>query len=147
MGEMFLKKILDKEFETLAVDELKAIVTHDIIFPISKKDKNALEKIIEDGITSIPDYCFATNDTSGWASCRNAETLILPDTLESIGDNAFEDCKNIYEIHFEGDRHRRGVAVKAQRVYHEVLQPQAEQLHGLAERRGGGEGVRLELPV
>ena len=51
MGEMFLKKILDKEFETLTVDELKAIVTHDTIFPISKKDKNALEKIIEDGIT------------------------------------------------------------------------------------------------
>lgn len=51
MGEMFLKKILDKEFETLAVDELKAIVTHDTIFQISKKNKTALEKIIEDGIT------------------------------------------------------------------------------------------------
>ena len=51
MGEMFLKKILDKEFETLTVDELKAIITHDSVFPISKKDKKALEKIIEDGIT------------------------------------------------------------------------------------------------
>ena len=51
MGEMFLKKILDKEFESLTVDELKVIVTHDAIFPMSKKDKNALEKIIEDGIT------------------------------------------------------------------------------------------------
>ena len=51
MGAMFLKKILDKEFESLTVDELKAIVVHDTIFPISKKDKNALEKIIEDGIT------------------------------------------------------------------------------------------------
>lgn len=51
MGEMFLKKILDKEFESLSLDELKVIVVHDTIFPISKKDKNALEKIIEDGIT------------------------------------------------------------------------------------------------
>ena len=51
MGEMFLKKILDKEFESLTVDELKAIIAYDIIFPISKKDKKTLEKIIEDGIT------------------------------------------------------------------------------------------------
>ena len=51
MGEMFLKKILDKEFEAVTVDELKVIVAHDNIFPISKKDKKALERIIEDGIT------------------------------------------------------------------------------------------------
>ena len=51
MGEIFLKKILDKEFETLTVDELKVIVAGDTIFSISKKDKKALEKIIEDGIT------------------------------------------------------------------------------------------------
>lgn len=51
MGEMFLKKILDKDFEAVTVDELKVIVAHDNIFPISKKDKKALERIIEDGIT------------------------------------------------------------------------------------------------
>jgi hypothetical protein len=51
MGEMFLKKILDKDFETITVDELKVIITHDSVFAISKKDKKALEKIIEDGIT------------------------------------------------------------------------------------------------
>lgn len=51
MGEMFLKKILDKDFEAVTVDELKVIVAHDNVFPISKKDKKALEKIIEDGIT------------------------------------------------------------------------------------------------
>ena len=39
MGEMFLKKILDKEFEALTVDELKVIVADDTIFSISKKDK------------------------------------------------------------------------------------------------------------
>lgn len=51
MGEMFLKKIIDKEFESLTVEELKVIVTYDSVFPISKTDKKALEKIIEDGIT------------------------------------------------------------------------------------------------
>jgi hypothetical protein len=51
MGEMFLKKILDKDFEAITIDELKVIITYDTIFPISKKDKKALEKIIEDGIT------------------------------------------------------------------------------------------------
>jgi hypothetical protein len=51
MGEMFLKKILDKDFETITIDELKVIITHDSVFAISKKDKKALEKIIEDGIT------------------------------------------------------------------------------------------------
>ena len=51
MGEMLLKRILDKDFESLTVDELKVIVAQDSIFPISKKDKKALEKIIEYGIT------------------------------------------------------------------------------------------------
>jgi hypothetical protein len=51
MGEVFLKRIINREFETLTVDELKVIVAHDNIFPISKKDKKALEKIIENGIT------------------------------------------------------------------------------------------------
>ena len=31
MGEMFLKKILDKEFETLTADELKVIATHRLL--------------------------------------------------------------------------------------------------------------------
>ena len=51
MGEMFLKKIIDKDLEAITVDELKVIITHDSVFPISKKDKKALERIIEDGIT------------------------------------------------------------------------------------------------
>ena len=51
MGEMFLKKIVDKEFESLTVDELKVIVTYDSVFTISKTDNKTLEKIIEDGIT------------------------------------------------------------------------------------------------
>lgn len=51
MGEMFLKKIIDKDFEALTVDELKVIITQDKIFSMSKKEKKALEKFIEDGIT------------------------------------------------------------------------------------------------
>ena len=51
MGEMFLKKILDKDFGAITTEELKAITANEDIFPISKKDKKVLEKIIEDGIT------------------------------------------------------------------------------------------------
>ena len=53
MSEIFLKKILDKDFGALTAEELKVIIAHDNIFPISKKDKKALEKIIEDGITEL----------------------------------------------------------------------------------------------
>ena len=49
MGETFLRKILDKDFGGLSVDELKVIINQDSIFTISKKDKKTLEKIIEDG--------------------------------------------------------------------------------------------------
>jgi len=51
MGAMFLKKILDKDFERLTTEELQAIIINEDIFSISKKDKKVLEKIIEDGIT------------------------------------------------------------------------------------------------
>lgn len=49
MCEMFLKKIINKNFETLTTDDLKVIINHDNIFSISKKDKRTLEKIIESG--------------------------------------------------------------------------------------------------
>lgn len=49
MGETFLKKIIDKEFETLTTDELNVIIKQDSIFSINKKDKKTLEEIIEDG--------------------------------------------------------------------------------------------------
>ena len=50
MGILFLKKILNKAFEELTAEELQAIINHEDIFPISKKDKKVLEKIIEEGI-------------------------------------------------------------------------------------------------
>ena len=48
MGETFLRKIIDKDFEALTVDEVKVILTQDNIFSISKKDKKVLEKFIEE---------------------------------------------------------------------------------------------------
>lgn len=48
MGETFLKKVLNKDFEALSVDELKIIINQDYVFNISKKDKKVLEKVIED---------------------------------------------------------------------------------------------------
>ena len=47
MGEKFLKKILDKDFEALTIDELKVVINQDNIFNISKKDRKCLERFIE----------------------------------------------------------------------------------------------------
>lgn len=49
MSEIFFKKIIDRDFELITGEELKVIIAHDNIFPISKKDKKTLEKIVEDG--------------------------------------------------------------------------------------------------
>ena len=61
MNEVFLNKLLRKEFDRLTVDELRLIIRHDNVFSLSKKDTRALEKIItnhsvdtnEDKIISI----------------------------------------------------------------------------------------------
>ena len=53
MGETFLRKIMDKDFEALTVDEVKVILTQDNIFSISKKDKKVLEKFIEEDSLEI----------------------------------------------------------------------------------------------
>ena len=53
MGETFLRKIIDKDFEALTVDEVKVILTQDNIFSISKKDKKVLEKFIEENSFEI----------------------------------------------------------------------------------------------
>ena len=47
MGETFLRKIIDKDFGALTVDEVKVIITQDNVFSISKKDKKVLEKFVE----------------------------------------------------------------------------------------------------
>lgn len=48
MGETFLRKIIDKDFGALTLDEVKVIIVQDNVFSISKKDKKALEKLIEE---------------------------------------------------------------------------------------------------
>jgi hypothetical protein len=48
MGETFLRKIIDKDFGALIVDEVKVIITQDNVFSISKKDKKILEKFVEE---------------------------------------------------------------------------------------------------
>ena len=39
MGEILLKKIIDKDFGELTIDEVKVIINQDSIFSINKKDK------------------------------------------------------------------------------------------------------------
>lgn len=53
MGEILLKKIIDKDFGELTIDEVKAIINQDSIFSINKKDKKVLEKFIEENSFEI----------------------------------------------------------------------------------------------
>ena len=53
MGEILLKKIIDKDFGELTIDEVKVIINQDSIFSINKKDKKVLEKFIEENSFEI----------------------------------------------------------------------------------------------
>ena len=46
-SEVLIKKIIEKDWESLDIDELRVIAECDHIFPLSKKDKNTINKIIE----------------------------------------------------------------------------------------------------
>lgn len=47
-GEVLLKKIVEKDWESLTIDELRVVIECDRIFSLSKKDKNVLIKTIDD---------------------------------------------------------------------------------------------------
>ncbi len=49
MIKEFLRKILNKEFESLSTEELELIMNNDNIFSLSKKDKKALEQVLKKG--------------------------------------------------------------------------------------------------
>ena len=50
MSEMFLVKLLERDFEALTIDEISALISDDEIFALNKKDKKTLEKIIENNL-------------------------------------------------------------------------------------------------
>ena len=50
MSEMFLIKLLERDFEALTIDEISALISNDEIFALNKKDKKTLEKIIENNL-------------------------------------------------------------------------------------------------
>ena len=47
MINMFLKKLLDRDFDILTLEELKIIIHNNEVFPLKKKDLAVLEKLIE----------------------------------------------------------------------------------------------------
>ena len=47
MDKQFINKIINKNFDSVGEDELKAIIKNDHIFKLSKKDKKTLERIVE----------------------------------------------------------------------------------------------------
>lgn len=53
MRDIFLKKILNKEFSDLTTEELKLIIKYDSIFSLNKKDKIILGKIVENNTLDV----------------------------------------------------------------------------------------------
>ena len=45
MSEMFLDKLINKEFGDLTIDELKVIISNSVVFSLNKTDTKALERI------------------------------------------------------------------------------------------------------
>lgn len=50
MSKIFLEKLLKRDFEDLTIDEIGALISNDDIFALNKKDKKALEKVIENNL-------------------------------------------------------------------------------------------------
>lgn len=50
MSKMFLEKLLERDFEDLTIDEISALISNDDVFTLNKKDKKALEKVIENDL-------------------------------------------------------------------------------------------------
>ena len=51
MINMFLKKLLDRDFDDLTLEELKIIIHNNDVFALKKKDIAILEKLIEKPLT------------------------------------------------------------------------------------------------
>lgn len=63
---------------------------------------NLKEVIFEEGMTKIPAYMCRTVYNDDWSSdsINNIETIILPESLEEIGDYAFYSCDKLKEVVF-----------------------------------------------
>ena len=55
---------------------------------------------VREGVQSLCGYSFF---------CKNLTKVILPSTLEVIGDNAFADCPNLLEIEYGGTMKEWGI--------------------------------------
>ena len=87
-----------KKFEgKFATYNGKAVVCNGKLIHVLNIDNHRRLNIsdIDSNITHLGKKCFR-----GHESLRRVD---IPKSITSIGDNAFEDCKNIYEIHFAGE--------------------------------------------
>ena len=64
--------------------------------------------VVSDGITHIGSYAFGANDSNAYVEGmyvdvdNNINTVILPKTITSIGENAFYYCVNLKDVYYEG---------------------------------------------
>ena len=90
---------LSNSLTTLGTGLFKEVPVASIDIPASVKSMNGTFQfsgiesvVIPKGITEISDYTF-------WC-CKNLKTVVIPDSVKSIGENAFERCA-ITEIRLE----------------------------------------------
>ena len=84
MAEVFLKKIINRDFEKLTVEEFQTLIEYYEVFNLKKKDKKILEKAIANiGLASEKDKAVAMLKEA----LPNAHTILASLDLNSIEVN------------------------------------------------------------
>ncbi len=58
------------------------------------RDEYLFKLILDDGITTIDDYCFEY--------CKAIKEIVIPESVTSIGSCAFEECNKLEKVTFKG---------------------------------------------
>ena len=87
MAEVFLKKIINRDFEKLTVEEFQTLIEYYEVFNLKKKDTKILEKAIANiGLASEKDKAVAMLKEA----LPNAHTILASLDLNSIEVNGVE---------------------------------------------------------
>ena len=96
-----IERVADGAFETASIgrfvltkDVVWDIKIHNNMFPLQSAGVG--EIVIQEGVTEIPDYLFASTGIS---------SLILPSSVESVGVKAFYLCPNLTNVTVEDSNH------------------------------------------
>jgi hypothetical protein len=108
MSEMFLDKLINKEFGNLTLNELRAIICNREVFSLNKTDTKVLERIVNKG--KLEEDREKVVDLILDESVEIAENglVTLPDEFKNLSDTGecliveFQDQSAIYFFEFRG---------------------------------------------